>query len=126
MVARVEETRAKEEVRLQTTSTPPPPRTERYEKQEKDEKHEKHEKQEKQEKEVSEKSEKHEKKGLGIWGSVLAGILLVVFGIIILLAEWYGVPSWLWWPIFLIMAGIAVVIYVIVATVAMRRSPPPT
>jgi uncharacterized membrane protein len=120
-----EEEKSKEEEQPQTTQAPPPPRTERYEKQEKGEKHEKQEKQEKHEKETPGKSEKHEKRGWGVWGLVFAGTLLVAFGIIIFLANWYSVPSRLWWPLFLIIAGIAVIIYVIIATTAMHRSPLP-
>ena len=116
-----EEEKPKEEP--QTVPAPPssPPR-ERYEKQEKGEKHEK---QEKHEKEGPEKGEKHEKRGMGIWGPILAGILLIAFGIIIFLANWYGVPNYLWWPIFLVILGIAVIIYAIFATSMMRRNPSP-
>ena len=56
---------------------------------------------------------------------MIAGVLLIAFGIIIFLANSYGVPSWLWWPVFLIIVGIAVVIYFIIATTAMRRNPKP-
>jgi cation transport ATPase len=106
-------------------SAPAPPQRERYEKQEKREKQEKHEKHEKQEKQGYEKGEKHEKRGWSIWGSVLGGILLIFFGVAILFADYYSVPSWIWWPIFLIIIGIAIMIYVIAATSMTRRTPRP-
>ena len=105
-----------------------PPRAERYEKQEKGEKHEKQEKgekQEKHEKEAPEKSEKHEKRGVGILGSVIVGTLLVIFGIIILLINTANIPSNLGWPIFLVIVGVAVILYVLFAASTMRRNPSP-
>lgn len=113
-----------EEPKEEQPKTPvAPSRTERYEKQEKGEKHEKHEKHEKK---SPEKSEKHEKRGIGIWGSVLAGVLLVILGMTVFLADWYKV-SIPWWPVGLISVGIIIIVYAVIATSAMRRSPqPPT
>jgi F0F1-type ATP synthase assembly protein I len=93
------------------------PQTERYEKHEKGEKQEKHEKQ------APEKHEKHEKRGMGVTGAIIAGTLLIILGVIILLQIWY--PSVPWWPILLILAGIAIIVYGIMATSAMRKSPRP-
>jgi len=110
------------------TSAPAPPSRERYEKQEKAEKHEKHEKHEKQEKyekQGYEKGEKHEKRGWGLWGAIFGGILLIFFGFAVFFASYYGVPGWIWWPIFLIIVGIAVLVYFIAATTMTRRSPSP-
>jgi hypothetical protein len=98
-----------------------PPRTERGEKQEKYEKHEKHEKHEKGE---PEKGEKHEKTEIGIMGSILAGILIIVFGLLIFFARVYGFQE-LWWPIFVICIGIAIIAYAIIASSSRRRSPAP-
>jgi F0F1-type ATP synthase assembly protein I len=104
---------------LQAQSQP-----ERYEKHEKGEKHEKHEKQEKQEKQAPEKYEKHEKRGIGFASAIIAGILLIILGVVIFLAILYNV-SIPWGPIFLILAGIVIIVYGIMATSARRRSPPP-
>lgn len=123
--AKAKEEESKEEEKPKTAEAPP--RAERYEKQEKGEKHEKHEKHEKQEKhekEAPEKHEKHEKTEIGIWGSIIAGILVVALGVVIFLVRWHGIPE-LWWPIFLVMVGIAIIVYAIIATSAMRRSPQP-
>ena len=57
-------------------------------------------------------------------GSMIAGALLVVIGVIIFLAEWYNV-SVPWWPIFLVLVGIAIIVYAVIATSAKRRSPAP-
>jgi F0F1-type ATP synthase assembly protein I len=126
MVARVSKasskTKEEEPKEEEQPKTPvAPSRTERNEKQEKDEKHEKHEK---HEKESPEKGEKHEKRGIGIWGSVLAGVLLVILGMTVFLADWYKV-SIPWWPVFLIFVGIMIIVYAVIATSAMRRSPRP-
>jgi cation transport ATPase len=115
--------KAKEEETPKTSETQP--RAERYEKQEKGEKHEKNERQEKHEKGTPEKYEKHEKRGVGILGSVIAGILLVVFGVLILLINTYNISADLGWPIFLVIVGIAVILYVIFAASTMRRNPSP-
>ena len=101
---------------LQAQSQP-----DRYEKHEKGEKHEKHEKQEKQ---VPEKYEKHEKRGIGFASAIIAGILLIILGVVIFLAILYNI-SIPWGPIFLILAGIVIIVYGVVATSARRRSPPP-
>lgn len=106
-------------------AAPSPAPREYHEKQEKSEKHEKREKQEKHEKQQPEKQEKHEKRGMGVWGPILAGVLLIAFGFIIFLANYYSVPDYLWWPIFLVIVGVAVIIYAIFATSMMRRSPTP-
>jgi F0F1-type ATP synthase assembly protein I len=96
-------------------------RPERYEKHEKGEKHEKHEKQEKQ---APEKYEKHEKRGIGFASAIIAGILLIILGVVIFLAILYNV-SIPWGPIFLILAGIVIIAYGVMATSARRRSPLP-
>jgi Flp pilus assembly protein TadB len=96
---------------------------ERYEKHEKGEKQEKKEKQEKHEKQTPEKYEKHEKRGMGVAGAIIAGLLLIILGVIIFLRILY--PSVLWWPIFLILVGIAIIVYGIMVTAAMHRSPKP-
>jgi len=101
-----------------------PPRAERGEKYEKHEKGEKREKGEKHEKGEYEKGEKHEKRGFGVWGSVIAGLLLIVFGVLAYLVNVYGL-QYLWWPIFLIVIGVAIIAYAFVITSARRRSPPP-
>ena len=107
---------------LQAQSQP-----ERYEKHEKGEKHEKYEKQEKHEKhekQAPEKYEKHEKRGMGVAGAMIVGLVLIILGVIIFLAIWYNisVPAW---PVFLIVVGIAIIVYGVMATSARRRSPPP-
>ena len=117
-----EESKPKEEPKTSEA----PPRARRDEKQEKYEKHEKGEKQEKHEKGEHEKGEKHEKSGIGVMGSMIAGVLIIAFGVIIFLARWYSVPE-LGWPIFLVIAGIAIILFALFALTARRRSPaPPT
>jgi len=91
---------------------------ERYEKQEKSEKHEK------QEKQAPEKYEKREKRGAGNAGAIIAGLVLIIVGAVIFVAIWYNI-SIPWWPIFLILAGIAIIVYGVMATAARHRSPPP-
>jgi len=113
-----EESKPKEEPKTSEA----PPRARRDEKQEKYEKHEKGEKQEKHEKGEHEKGEKHEKSGIGVMGSMIAGVLIIAFGVIIFLSRWYSVPE-LGWPIFLVIAGIAIILFALFASTAKRRSP---
>lgn len=117
--SKAKEEEPKEEEQPKTPAAPP--KTERYEKQEKGEKHEK---QEKHEKESPEKGEKHEKRGVGVWGAVLAGLLLVILGTLVFLVNWYNV-SFPWWPVFLILVGVIIIVYAVIATSTMRRSPSP-
>lgn len=116
--------KAKQEKRVESKASETPSRTERDEKEEKHEKHEKQEKHEKHEKGEFEKHEKHEKREVGVKGSIIAGLLLIVLGVIVYLVRVYNV-SYLWWPLTFIIIGIAIIIYALIATSARRRNPQP-
>jgi uncharacterized membrane protein YvbJ len=85
------------------------------EKQEKQEKHEKHEKQEKQ--------EKHEKGERGLFWTLLGGLILLIFGVVSIISEFLHQD---FWPFFLMIAGVLIVIFAIYGAIrASQRTPRP-
>ncbi len=85
------------------------------------------EKAEKQEKQEPEKGEKHEKGRFGFVGFLIAGLVLVLLGIIAYYDVTVGLPqSQLMGPIVLLIIGVAIIIVgVYAATNARRRNPQP-
>lgn len=89
---------------------PMPPR------QEKQEKHEKGEKRE--------KTEKHEKGQYGFAGPMIAGVVLIAFGIFFWLAQFYNVPPNVYGAYLFIFIGVVIIVAVILgAGMATRRHP---
>lgn len=85
---------------------------------------EKAEKEEKREK--AEKGEKLEKREFGYVGPLVGGIILIIIGVMSFLAAIGRIDFLDWGPIFLIVIGIIIVVFVLYASVvAARRSPRP-
>jgi uncharacterized integral membrane protein len=96
---------------------PPPPRG-RSEKQEKREKEEKHEK--------GEKTEKHEKQQYGPIVPIIGGVILIVLGLFFYLMMTMTIPIQFTWAYFLVIAGIAIILSVIIGILMASRRHPPT
>jgi heme/copper-type cytochrome/quinol oxidase subunit 4 len=99
----------------QSASSQPPIRNEKAEKGEKQEKHQQ-----------SEKGEKHEKGGFGFVGFLIAGIVVVVLGVLAFVRVQYpnvftsGMES----ALILLVIGLAIIIVgVYIAMMARRRNP---
>jgi DNA-directed RNA polymerase subunit RPC12/RpoP len=97
-----------------------PARSAAYRRGEKQEKNEKEERQEKQEK--REKSEKHqEKRGGGVVGSVLGGLILVWLGISFYAGQQGIVPSTDWGSFFLLGLGAIIIARGVVAALQWKK-----
>jgi len=83
------------------------------------------EKGEKQEKQEPEKGEKHEKGRFGFVGFLIAGVVLVLLGIVAYYDVTVGLPSsQLTGPVMLLIIGIVIIIVgIYVTTMAKRRNP---
>lgn len=82
------------------------------------EKYEKHEKEEKEE-----KAEKHEKEETTRFWTLIFGLIIITFGIVSLITTVLNQP---FWPFFLMIVGILIIIFVIHgAAKASRRHPRP-
>lgn len=95
--------------------TPRPYREEKHEKREKEEKHEK-----------GEKTEKHEKRQYAPIGPVIAGIVLIVLGLIFYISITMKVSGIVLLAWFFIIVGIAIVLAAVYAAVMASRRHPPT
>jgi hypothetical protein len=108
----------KAEAPTQVASAPAPRRGEKSEKGEKQEKHEKQE---------PEKGEKHEKGEYGFVGWLIGGLILILIGFFALLRFLNYIPSGLEGGLILLVVGVAIIILAVYfASMARRRSPPPS
>ena len=99
-------------------------RNEKEEKQEKNEKNEKSEKDEKMEKD--EQQEKYEKREFNIFGTLIGGIVLILFGFILYLVVTGAFSFGSIFPFFLIVIGAIIILGVLIgARMANKRNPIP-
>ena len=99
---------------------PAPPRAEKAEK------HEKREKEEKEKREKKEKTEKHEKREFGYIGSLIGGLILIFVGLMFYFAVTRMFPGEAFWPFFIVIIGLVIIVgAVYAAIITSRRYPEP-
>ena len=107
----------KREAPVQAVAPAPAPR--------RNEKAEKGEKGEKQEKQEPEKGEKHEKGQTGFIGFLIAGLVLILIGVVSYATSMRWISGNMIGPAVLLVIGVAVIVIgIYAATMAKRRSPP--